>query len=108
MAPTSDTSAIRITKTGITLRVRLTPKASCEQIGTITDTADGRAVQAHVRAPPADGAANRALIVLIANWLGIPKSTVRLVAGSRSRIKTLHVAGDGVGLRTDITKKLSQ
>lgn len=107
MARPADDPAFKITKTGISLRVRLTPKASRDRITTLGDTAGGPALSAHVRAPPADGAANRALVTLIANWLRVPKSTVTLTAGSRSRIKTLHIAGDGNILHTRITQSLS-
>ena len=100
--------ACRKTADGITLRVRLTPKASRDQVQSIIDTPDGQAIRASVRAPPADGAANRAVIALFAKWLKVPKSTVSLAAGSRSRIKTLHVAGDGHRLLNNITQILTQ
>lgn len=53
---------------------------------------DGRPKIA-LRAPPVDGAANKALIVFIAGLCGVPKSAVTLVAGAGSRIKRIDVAG---------------
>ena len=108
MARSTNNSAFQVTKTGILLRVRLTPKASRDRITTVGDTSAGSALRAYVRAPPADSAANRALIALVSEWLRVPKSTVTLTAGSRSRIKTLHVAGDGNILHTAITAKLAR
>ena len=73
----------------LTIRFRLTPKASRDHIGAVVATADGPAIQAHVRAAPEAGAANRALTELAARWLGVPKTCLRLTAGAKSRIKTL-------------------
>ncbi|HUS96486.1 MAG TPA: DUF167 family protein [Hyphomicrobiaceae bacterium] len=78
----------------VSLRLRLTPKSSRDQVGDIINTADGTAIQAHVRAVPENGAANKAVEILIAKWLNIPKTAVRLTTGSKSRIKTLTIVGD--------------
>lgn len=80
------------------MRFRLTPKSSRDRIGAVVDTADGPAIAAHVRAVPENGGANRALIALVAKWLGVPKSTVELTAGAKSRIKTLKLGGVDAGL----------
>lgn len=45
-----------------------------------------------MRALPQDGEANTALIALVAKWLGVPKSSVELVSGGKSRIKTLALS----------------
>ena len=47
----------------------------------------------HVAAPAVDGAANQALLRLIADELGVPKRDVRLVAGAASRTKLVVVDG---------------
>ena len=41
-----------------------------------------------------DGAANKALIKLVAKRFGVPKSSVEIAAGATARIKTLRIAGD--------------
>jgi hypothetical protein len=46
-----------------------------------------------VTAPPVDGAANDALIRMIAGELGVSKSRVRLVAGAANRSKVLEIEG---------------
>jgi hypothetical protein len=76
------------------IRFRLTPKSRSDAIDGLTDTADGPAVAARVRALPEDGAANRALEVLAADWLGVPKSRVAVVGGPKSRVKTIAIDGD--------------
>ena len=55
---------------------------------------DGRP-KLQLRAPPVDGAANKALIEFVAAWLGVPKSRVVLASGQQSRMKKLDI--DGVG-----------
>jgi uncharacterized protein len=84
----------RPTAGGVSLRVRLTPKSSRDAIEGVTATADGPVLKARVRAVPEDGDANAALERLVADWLGVPRNTVTLSAGGKSRVKTLVVIGD--------------
>ncbi|WP_084215320.1 DUF167 domain-containing protein [Sphingomonas sp. Ant20] len=49
---------------------------------------------ARLAAAPVDGAANAALIALVAKSFGVPKRAVTIVAGETARLKRLHVAGD--------------
>lgn len=46
-----------------------------------------------VTAPPVDGAANIAVIKLLAQTLRVPKSTVAIVAGSSGHLKRITIAG---------------
>jgi uncharacterized protein YggU (UPF0235/DUF167 family) len=58
------------------------------------------ALKARVAAPPIDGAANRALLRLIAGALDLPRSRVRLAAGATNRRKVVEVDGvDAAALR---------
>ena len=80
---------------GVRLAVRLTPRADADALGGVREAAPGRlCLLARVTAPPAAGAANAALVALVAKALGVPKSAVRLAAGETSRLKTLEIAGD--------------
>lgn len=106
MARGDNSTAYWVTDTGIAIRIRLTPKASRDQVGDPTETADGAALKVHVRAIPEDGAANRALIAVIAKWLHVPKSSVTLASGARSRTKILEVDGDSAILQTTIAAKI--
>jgi uncharacterized protein (TIGR00251 family) len=78
------------------LRVRLTPRAAREAVTLRED--GGLAVR--VTAPPVDGRANAALERAVAKALGVPRSTVSVVRGARSREKTVRIEGlDADGLR---------
>jgi hypothetical protein len=77
---------------------RLTPKSSKDAIDGLAETGDGPAFQARVRAVPEDGAANAALEDLVARWLDVPKRSVSLVTGGKSRLKSLRIAGDAAVL----------
>lgn len=81
---------------GVRVRVRLTPRASREQV---TLLADGT-LAVRVTAPPVDGRANEALERAVARALRVAPSRVALVRGARSRDKTLLIDGlDEQGLR---------
>lgn len=94
----SDEHPWTVTTDGLRVRLRLTPKSSKDALEGPETTSEGPALKARVRAVPEDGKANAAVAQLLAKWLGVPKSSVTLVAGHKSRIKTLLVAGDGMAL----------
>lgn len=52
-------------------------------------------MRVRLHAPPVDGAANDALIIFLAQALGISRRSVRIVSGASSRSKTVEV--DGIG-----------
>ncbi len=80
---------------GIDLIVRLTPKSASDALEGMEMAADGRChVKARVRAVPEKGAANSALQKLVAKALGVPSSSVTVVAGGTARLKTLRITGD--------------
>jgi uncharacterized protein len=88
---------------GVVLAVRLTPKSSRNEIVGIEHLSDGRAVlKARVRAVPEAGAANEALIRLLAKSLSLAPSGLRLESGGTSRVKTIHIAGDRAALAAKI------
>lgn len=72
--------------------VRLTPRADRDRVEGVAELADGSAVlKVRVRAVPEDGAANAALERLMAKTLGVPKSSVSVVAGKTQRIKQVRI-----------------
>ncbi|MGE3915624.1 MAG: DUF167 domain-containing protein [Hyphomicrobiaceae bacterium] len=91
---------------GLLVRVRLTPKASRDAVEGVEATAEGPALKARVRAVPENGAANDAVARLVADWLDVAKSAVTLVAGGKSRVKTLAVVGDATLLAARAATKL--
>ncbi len=70
--------------------MRVTPRASRAAFGAGTD----EHFAARLTAPPVEGAANAALVELVAKSFGVPKRAVTLVAGDTARLKRLSVAGD--------------
>lgn len=92
---------------GVIVYFRLTPKSSKECVDGLTDTADGPAFSACVRASPEDGAANAALERLVADWLGVPKRFVVLATGGKSRLKALAITGDPEALGQMLEAKTS-
>jgi uncharacterized protein YggU (UPF0235/DUF167 family) len=86
----------------------LTPKSARDAVEGHTETADGSALQVRVRAVPEDGAANAALEGLIARWLDVPKTSVTLSAGKRSRVKTIAIWGAPAELEARIAGKLAE
>jgi len=84
---------------GVALAIRLTPKGGRDAIEGIETLADGHCVlRIRVRAVPADGEANAALVRLLAKALRVAPRDVSLVAGAASRIKRVAIAGDGPSL----------
>lgn len=71
------------------LRVRLTPKGGRNAL----TQWDSGVLHARVTAPPVDGAANKALIALLSNALGIPKSRMSFHSGKTGREKVIRVDG---------------
>jgi uncharacterized protein len=72
--------------------VRVTPKGGRDAVEGWTRDAAGRPMlKVRVAAAAADGAANAAVLALIARSLKLPKSAVRLVAGQTARIKRVEV-----------------
>jgi len=87
-------SCYRAEPGAIVLTVRLTPRADRDAIAGIGTLADGQVVvQARVRAVPEAGAANKALIALLAKRFHRPKSAIRLISGGSTRIKQLRIVG---------------
>ncbi|MGE0748621.1 MAG: DUF167 family protein [Rhodospirillales bacterium] len=81
------------------MAVRVTPRARRERIeGVVADAAGEPAVKVAVGAPPADGKANAAVIALLADAWGLPRSAIGIAAGAADRRKMLHIAGDPAAL----------
>ena len=98
----------RITKAGVLLAVRLTPKAAKDEIAGI-EMFNGEAVlKARVRALPEDGRANEALVKLIAAWLCVPRSSVSIAQGGKSRLKHVLIEGEGEPLSRSIDERSAE
>jgi uncharacterized protein YggU (UPF0235/DUF167 family) len=84
----------------VQLAVRVTPRGGRDAVeGWIIDAAGRPVLKLRVAAAAADGAANAAVLTLLAKALGRPKSALTLIAGQTARLKRIEVAGlDEAGL----------
>jgi uncharacterized protein YggU (UPF0235/DUF167 family) len=86
---------IRVGNSGVSFRVRLTPKGGRDAIEGWEAASDGSShLKARVRAAPEGGKANAALTQLIAATLRVPRGAVDISGGEKARLKTIVVAGD--------------
>ena len=84
-----DTLRVDVKGTVVRVAVHVQPRASrSEIIGQ-----HGAALKVRLQAPPVDGAANKALVHLLADSLGVSRRSVRVVAGTTSRTKMVEVDG---------------
>ena len=82
---------LRVEIRGSTVRVsvHVQPRATRSEIVGL----HGAALKVRLQAPPVDGAANEALVALLADRLGVARRAVKVVAGASSRAKTVEVEG---------------
>jgi uncharacterized protein (TIGR00251 family) len=69
--------------------VRVQPRAAHSAVEGI----HGGALKVRLTAPPVEGAANDALIELLAERLDVPKRAVTIVSGAAARTKLVQVSG---------------
>lgn len=82
-------SPFTATADGVRIRVRVQPRASRSEIVGL----HGAELKVRITAPPADGAANAALVRFLARSLDVPASAVTIVSGHRARSKLIEVSG---------------
>ena len=73
----------------VVLRVRVIPRARSNAL--TRDPSGG--LRARLTAPPVEGAANRALVELLARELGLKRGDLEVVQGARGRDKLVAVRG---------------
>jgi len=95
----------RYSTQGISVALRVTPRAGRDDIDGLETLADGRTVvKMRVRAIAEGGAANRAVIELLSETLGVPKAKIRVLSGATSRLKQIAVDGDPAKLGEALRK----
>jgi hypothetical protein len=75
-------------KKGAALAIRVTPRASHNEIAEILS--DGT-VRIRLTAPPAEGKANEALVEFLADILNVSQSRIEIVAGMTGRDKLVSI-----------------
>ncbi len=87
-------TAWRVVEGGAIVAVRVTPRSARDEADGIVEVGDGRqALAVRVRAAPSDGAANEAVMQVVAKTLGLPRRAVSLVSGTTGRLKQLRLEG---------------
>ncbi|HEY8448300.1 MAG TPA: DUF167 domain-containing protein [Thermomicrobiales bacterium] len=74
---------------GASLTIAAAPRSKQNAVGPVT----GDALRVRVTAPAVEGAANAAVIALLAETLGVPKSRLRLIHGQTGKRKRILVEG---------------
>jgi len=82
-------SLLREVRGTVYLTVHVVPRASRTEIIGL----HGQALRVRLSAPPVGGAANAALLELLADSMGLRRDQLELVAGHASRHKTVGIAG---------------
>ncbi|WP_236020209.1 DUF167 domain-containing protein [Sabulicella rubraurantiaca] len=89
----------RETPKGVVVALRVTPGARRDAVEGIAEGPDGTPLlRLRVAAPPVEGAANAAVLRLLAKALGVRPSAVTLLAGETARIKRVAITGEAAAL----------
>lgn len=90
--------SIQKTEDGVIFRIKVQPRASKNKIVGV----QGDALKIKISAPPVKGKANRALVDLLAEQLGVKRSEVEIIGGHTSKIKKIKVVGEGGKIKEKI------
>lgn len=71
------------------IRIKLIPRSSRNEILGL----EGGCLKIKVTSPPVEGLANKALIALLAEKLGVSKGRIEITAGRTARMKTVRIQG---------------
>ena len=87
----SGKTTLKITETGegVTFGVHVQPRASRNELCGV----QGEELKLRLTSPPVEDAANKLCIEFLAKLLGVAKSNVAIIAGTRSRHKTIRISG---------------
>jgi uncharacterized protein (TIGR00251 family) len=87
----------------VILSVRVIPRSKKTEFGGMR----GDALVVRVKAPPVEGAANAALIDLLARTLNVPRHSIHIRSGERGRLKRIAIAGVSAEAVQALTRKSS-
>ena len=89
MSETDGNLKIAVSTDGVTFSVHVQPRASRNEFCGL----HGEELKLRLTSPPVEDAANKLCIEFLARQLGVAKSNVTIIAGTRSRHKTIRVTG---------------
>src|SRR3954471_22543801 len=89
-----DAAFFRVGPGGVTLTLKVQPKASRDGVAGAVRTPDGWALKVAVSAPPDKGKANAAVIAALADGFGVAKRRVAVTHGETDRRKIVHIEGN--------------
>lgn len=70
-----------------TFNVRVMPRARQNSV----DVAPDGTIRVHTTAAPADGAANAAVIKMLARHFDVPKTSIKIIRGETARNKIIQI-----------------
>jgi uncharacterized protein len=83
------TLRLQRTAAGVRIAIRVQPRSSRNEVAGL----HGDALKVRVTAPAVEGAANEALIDLLATTFGVARRDVTIVSGASSRSKMIEIDG---------------
>ena len=87
---------------GIKLNIKVIPNASkCEVVGFIDNV-----LKIRLDVPPVDGKANEKCIKFLSKLLDVPKTSISIVSGEKSRTKVIFIKGNPEELNAKISEKI--
>ena len=90
-------SPVREDHGGLVVGVHVQPRASRTEFAGM----HGSSLKLRIAAPAVEDAANRAVVAYFASSLGVPRSSVHIVRGLRSREKVIRIDGVSAAEFTD-------
>lgn len=87
------------------LSIRVTPRSARPGIGDWKlDPGDRPYLEVRVSAAPADGAANEAVVKLLAKALDVPRGSILILSGETSRLKRIDIPLDEAEIRARLSR----
>ncbi len=88
---------------GVHLAIKVVPRAGATRVEGVVDDV----LRVRLAAAPVDGEANAALVLVLAAWLGVPRSSVSILRGDRSKLKVVRLAGAPKEIASALEKALA-
>ena len=88
----------------VTINVKVNPCAKCTAL---IGVKEDRLVLS-VKEPALENKANKAVVKLVSKSLKIPKSSISIITGQKSKMKTLKVFGDSKTIIQALANRLNQ